>query len=265
MVKFTDHDHLQGLFYNIYEIDSLGIEPQRALLTALTTGTVRYDPKISDQTKFSLQKALKYDTKSNLLSNPVIARILDPKEYEAFEKMNLPTDYFGARSENIRTMMRELKSQSAKGRSFALRCLAGLDASMDQPAVTEDEARSLAKTLTHRYGGKLIIPDDCVDFILDRKGAIRAIEKQTYEFWNTTGRKERTLLHAQKLDLFNEIASATIDKAVSLGLHPSSFTRNDPSHADYWNRTFNESVPTPDVLLERSRVAVTEARSRYSR
>ncbi len=282
MAERNDRYHLQGIFANVYDIDSIGIRPQQRVVEALMGGDVFiYDP---DNMKFTPSKGLRHDAGSNLLSSPPIARIFDPTVYSdpCFAGIAPPVDYLGADCERLRTLRKDLEARKRTGRSFALRSLAGFEAVLDHTGLTEAEAEKIAPMLSTKYEITSSVKA-CFNFL---DGMHNAIDRDTlarrddypeeskrqnnifwnavYKFWNTEGREERTIYHAAKLHLMNEITDATIRKSRSLDLNPDQFTRNDPDHAAYWQKTFSEGVPTPDVLLAGPRSIVDLARKKYA-
>ena len=75
MITLDDKGCLNGIFYNIYDIDSIGIRPQQNLVEALMGGDVFvYDP---DNRSFTVSKYLLHDTNSNLFTAPSIIRIFN--------------------------------------------------------------------------------------------------------------------------------------------------------------------------------------------
>ncbi|MBI3413569.1 MAG: hypothetical protein HY051_05850 [Candidatus Aenigmarchaeota archaeon] len=269
--KGKDPYHLDNIFYNIYEIDSCGLRPQRRLVETLMSDV---------QTGFDHEAPyhspsfwLKMDKVSNLFTGVTIAKIFDPSFYA--ESALVPGEYLGEDNEKLRVMRKDLQKLMRAGRSFTLRMLAGYPAGLDQKELTEEEARKIAERLRSRYGINST-SDSCIGF-LTGKSAVESENLEettlqltkfweiTYDFWNNEGREERTLYHAAKLDLMNAITDATIRKAESLGLDPNMFTRNDEMHADYWRQVYNEDVPLPHVLLARSREVVDMARGKYQR
>ncbi len=281
MITLNDKDHLDGIFYDIYDIDSVGVRPQQCLVEALIGGDVfAYGP---GNIRFTVSNDLPSDTISNLFATPIIARIFDPTLYgEPYPAHIVPPEYLNGDCDRLRALRKDLEVQKRAGRSFTLRSLAGLEAALDQTELTEIEAEKVASALSAKYG-ITSSAKKCIDFL---GGTYDAIDKETlgwrndylsesdrqthvfwdavYKFWSTAGRGERTLYHAAKLNLMNEITGAAIRKSRSLGLDPDQFTRNDPGHAAYWQKTFGEGVPTPDVLLAGSRCTVDLARKKYA-
>ncbi len=269
-----DENHLKGVFYNVYDINSVGARPQMQLVETLAAGgRTEYFERPPYSSPSSL---IKEDDTSNLFTNSlVIAKIFDPSLFgDPAGMRRAPPEYLGEDSVGIREMKTNLDRLKRTGRSFTLRVLAGLEASLDQPEITDEEAEKIAKILnSKRYKTMdrhhiLYTPLEgavCINFVSATGGVIAGMERAIYEHWNAEGREERTLYHAAKLDLMNAITDAAIRKAQSVGLDPNAFTRNGPDHAKYWMEVFHEGVPTPDVLLARSREIVELAREKYQR
>lgn len=225
----TDFRHLNGIFYNIYDIDSYGVRPQMQLVETLSTdGRIDYLERPPHHFPSAL---ISMDHISNLFTNSFpIAKIFDPSLFnEPSSKYLVPPDYLEG-SEKLRSMRKELEVLKRRGRSFNLRSMAGYAASLSQSELTETEAadvaEKLARKLASRYMG--MSAGVCMSFVSGYMVVIGGLERAIYEHWNTEGREERTLYHAAKLDLMNEITDAAIRKAKSAGLDPNMFTRKDP-------------------------------------
>ncbi|MBI4167718.1 MAG: hypothetical protein HY515_02060 [Candidatus Aenigmarchaeota archaeon] len=264
--RLTDEYHLKGIFYNIYDIGTVGVRPQMQLVEALATGErIEYIQKPPNSSPSGLIRA---DGASNLFTNCLtIVKIFDPSTLNDPVGMKYaPPEYLGEDSPRIREMKVSLDRLKRTGRSFALRTLAGLEASLSQPEITEEEAEEIAKALnSKKFLYTLLEGRVCVNFVSATGGVIAGMERAIYEHWNTEGRGERTLYHAAKLGLMNAITDAAIRKARAEGMDPNAFTRNDSQHVEYWKEAFNETVPTPEVLLARSRAVVDAARQKYLR
>ncbi|MBI1971818.1 MAG: hypothetical protein HYS53_00815 [Candidatus Aenigmarchaeota archaeon] len=249
---WTDSDRLQGIFHAIYDIDSMGVRPQMALMKRLTSGKhIRYE---KGSARFTLSGALRSDTFSNMFDTPSMVRTFDPSAYGNAEHL-FPANYFAEDAGRLRTLKAEMERLSATGRYATLVAVSGCDSG---------DLEEIAEALTAKGAsrGARIMADQCRQFLSDH-GDLPGFENELYDYWNTDGRGERTLFHAAKLDLMNGITDTAIRKAQSVGLDPDAFTRNDPYHAEYWEKTFGEGVPTPGVLLERSRDVVAAARKKY--
>ncbi|MBI4177384.1 MAG: hypothetical protein HY516_03375 [Candidatus Aenigmarchaeota archaeon] len=274
--RLADSDHLEGIFYSVYDIKSTGVMPQIQLVNALMKGE-HIDYHEEPPSDYHPSGLLRSDAKSNLFSNCLaVARTFDPSVYAGYDHV-APPEYFGEDGKTLRVMKRNLDAMSRRGRSFTLRSLAGLHADLAQPELTDGEASEVSRRLNEKYGlntsmlrclGFVTGYDDVVNRSVtpeETRAEINRASGIVYDFWNNAGRQERTQYHASKLELMGAITAATIKKAHSVGINPDTLARNDAKHALYWKQVYDEDVPLPGVLLTRAQIAVRGVFEKYPR
>ncbi len=273
----VNYKPLLSIARNYLDVESSGTGAQIKLLEHLMgENPITYDPNAPDH---SPSRTIVGESKSNILTTPVVARVLDPASYLDFtEKMNavIPPEFFGIYCDGLRKLNAQHLDNIRRGRSYALRRIAELPAYFGQDPINEEESTKISERLNskgYKTKDEKFEPRVLTEFVADGNGEIsglsvgiiQGLEQPTIEHWNGLGRRERVRTHAGKLRLMNAIMYATLKMADETGMDLFNTPNGDGKSlyedgyiAAGWAK-IGEHMPSPAELLERSRQTVSMA------
>ncbi|MBI2085372.1 MAG: hypothetical protein HYT71_02565 [Candidatus Aenigmarchaeota archaeon] len=267
----VNYKPLLSIARNYLDAESAGARPQIKLLEHLMgEDPIVLDPKAPN---FSTSRTIAGESSANILATPIVARTLDPSLFEgANERFNAstPPEFFGKYCDGLRRLNDQHQDNIRRGRSYALRNIAGMPSYFGQDPINDEDAAKISDALNskgYKAGDMEFTPKILTDFVKGYNGIIPGLENPILDHWTGKGRRERVKTHAGKLILMNCIMAATLEMAREAGvdLFETPNGNGTPLYqdeyiSDSWKKA-GEYPQSPSALLEESRRTIARAKN----